>query len=470
VRRCSLELAQPVVLEVVHFDTESCCDHLTVIRVGHSAQDYLEGQDYSGHDGPAGEEAIRLDWYSDGGVTRSGWAICAAGHAADLTPGWVGHVGSFAEKGPAYPWHVLESAWGFATAALASGLLGLFGALLAAGLVASGKPLAAPATAGGCCRASDAVQRAAIYLLAALGAAGSLVAGTGLVHASTVACSVSAHHCAPLLPLFWAGGLLCTLAVPVLVALVCALSPVASQASPRSEVHVARALLVVDLATAALSAVCLGLTIGTRAFHRLPAVYIFSTLGLVAPGFGVGAACLVLRSAARAHVSATANRREHATRMRLASGMLALHVLLVGAAFVGLPVSAATGYGQEMAAYIVTAVACGVCAAVGLALLVLVTQASSGLASEEMAEMVSANHDALAASQQHVLELEHNMTVMIEQQAQLLAALGQPAALPPPLAEVPPVAEAPPPSVVAVAGEAESGAAALPDEESAEKV
>ena len=44
------------------------------------------------------------------------------------------------------------------------------------------------------------------------------------------------------------------------------------------------------------------------------------------------------------------------------------------------------------------------------------SQASSGLASEEMAEMVSANHDALAASQQHVLELEHNMTVMIEQQ------------------------------------------------------
>jgi hypothetical protein len=144
-----------------------------------------------------------------------------------------------------------------------------------------------------------------------------------------------------------------------------------------------------------------------------------------------------------------------------------------------------------MAAYVVAAVACGVCAAVGLALLVLVTQAcnratvqpcnpatlqpqlcdggccagcwglqpyvleaatlvlrgwhfprsflthslagslasarthlhlqaSSGLASEEMAEMVSANHDALAASQQHVLELEHNMTVMIEQQAHLL--------------------------------------------------
>ena len=65
----------------------------------------------------------------------------------------------------------------------------------------------------------------------------------------------------------------------------------------------------------------------------------------------------------------------HVACHRLASGLLALHVLLVGAAFVGLPVSAAVGYGPEMAAYVVAAVACGVCAAVGLALLVLVTQA-----------------------------------------------------------------------------------------------
>ena len=64
----------------------------------------------------------------------------------------------------------------------------------------------------------------------------------------------------------------------------------------------------------------------------------------------------------------------HVACRRLASGLLALHVLLVGAAFVGLPVSAAVGYGPEMAAYVVAAVACGVCAAVGLALLVLVTQ------------------------------------------------------------------------------------------------
>ena len=75
---------------------------------------------------------------------------------------------------------------------------------------------------------------------------------------------------APLLPLFWGGGLLCALSVPVLVALVCAFSPAASQVSPRSEVYVARALIIVDLTTAALSAVCLGITIGTRAFHRIP--------------------------------------------------------------------------------------------------------------------------------------------------------------------------------------------------------
>ena len=36
-------------------------------------------------------------------------------------------------------------------------------------------------------------------------------------------------------------------------------------------------------------------TVGTRAFHRLPAVYIFSTLGLVAPGFGLGGSALVLQ-------------------------------------------------------------------------------------------------------------------------------------------------------------------------------
>ena len=146
----------------------------------------------------------------------------------------------------------------------------------------------------------------------------------------------------------------------------------------------------------------------------------------------------------------------------------------MGASFIGLPVAAAAGYGPQMGTYVAAAVACGVCAAVGLLLLMLVAQASSGLASEEMAEMVSANHDALAASQQHVLELEHNMSLMIEQQAQLLAALGQSAALPPsaarPAATAPPPADAAPlpaaePATGAAAwAAAESGAAALPTE------
>ena len=232
--------------------------------------------------------------------------------------------------------------------------------------------------------------------------------GVGLVFTSAVACERSAHHCAPLLPLFWCGGLLCALVAPVLLALACALAPaVSASEGPRREVYVARALILVDICTIALSSACLGITLTTRAFRRLPAVYIFSTLGIVAPAFGVGGAALVLRSAARAHVSATVHRREHASRMRLASGVLALHILLVGASFIGLPVAAAAGYGPQMGTYVAAAVACGVCAAVGLLLLMLVAQASSGLASEEMAEMVSANHDALAASQQHVLELEH---------------------------------------------------------------
>ena len=86
--------------------------------------------------------------------------------------------------------------------------------------------------------------------------------------------------------------------------------------------------------------------------------------------------CMHMRMRVRhAHAYPHAYPHAHVACHRLASGLLALHVLLVGAAFVGLPVSAAVGYGPEMAAYVVAAVACGVCAAVGLALLVLVTQA-----------------------------------------------------------------------------------------------
>ena len=221
--RCSVELLRPVVLEVVHFDTEGCCDRLDVTSIqgpdDHAGM-HAEGGRYprpeygggyapsgpasysktyggSGIDkGPNGIEAIRLGWSSDGGVTASGWAICAAGHAADLTPGWAGGIGSFADKGPAYPWHELKSAWGFATTALVSGLLGLLAALLAASLVASGRPLAAPPTPG-CCQASGAVQRVVAAWLAALGAAGAVMAGVGLVRTSAVACEQSAHHCAP---------------------------------------------------------------------------------------------------------------------------------------------------------------------------------------------------------------------------------------------------------------------------------
>lgn len=195
-------------------------------------------------------------------------------------------------SGPAYPWHVLESAWGFATAALASGLLGLFGAMPTAGLALGCNPLRAMcerlqpcasrlqphvrrrAARRGPRRLGKAARRARHRrgLLPRLGrrpaccdlparSAGRggqfggghgsraceycRVFGVGAPLRATAASNergCSLRHLAirlqppapavagaPLLPLFWAGGLLCTLAVPVLVALVCALSPVASQ-------------------------------------------------------------------------------------------------------------------------------------------------------------------------------------------------------------------------------------------------
>ena len=83
----------------------------------------------------------------------------------------------------------------------------------------------------------------------------------------------------------------------------------------------------------------------------------------------------------------------------------------MGVGFVGLPVAAAAGYGPKMGVYIGAAVACGVSAAVGLLLRMLLAQASSGLAPEEVAEMVAANH---AASQQRVLELELTLALTLD--------------------------------------------------------
>ena len=67
---CSVTSDRPVVLETIHFDTESCCDKVTI-----------GDRQYSGHSCPEGaviEEGSSISWHSDGSVTRQGWEICSA--------------------------------------------------------------------------------------------------------------------------------------------------------------------------------------------------------------------------------------------------------------------------------------------------------------------------------------------------------------------------------------------------------
>ena len=66
--RCQVTFAQHVLLQVHLFDTESCCDKLTV-------DPSAAGIDYSGTDGPDGV-ASALSWSSDGSDVRDGFKIC----------------------------------------------------------------------------------------------------------------------------------------------------------------------------------------------------------------------------------------------------------------------------------------------------------------------------------------------------------------------------------------------------------
>ena len=71
--RCTIEATAAVTLRVDAFDTESCCDRITIRSVQYSGS--------STSDGPAGvrmSAGETMTWRSDGSVTRSGWAICAA--------------------------------------------------------------------------------------------------------------------------------------------------------------------------------------------------------------------------------------------------------------------------------------------------------------------------------------------------------------------------------------------------------
>jgi len=65
---CTVEVLGAGTLDATEFDTESCCDHVTI-----------GGTPYQGSTGPDGV-AVAADsiftWTSDGSVTNDGWIIC----------------------------------------------------------------------------------------------------------------------------------------------------------------------------------------------------------------------------------------------------------------------------------------------------------------------------------------------------------------------------------------------------------
>ena len=73
---CSISFAQEVMLSVHLFDTESCCDRLTV-----------NGYDtYGGSDGPDGVMASSMSWSSDYSANQHGFKICATAAPPSPSP------------------------------------------------------------------------------------------------------------------------------------------------------------------------------------------------------------------------------------------------------------------------------------------------------------------------------------------------------------------------------------------------
>ena len=372
---------------------------------------------FAGKQGPDGvlAEVGEMHWRSDGGVTASGFAVCAAGETFNLQAagGVRGSDGTvhFSRPGLTYPWHTFPSALYFALATLGTALLGLVAAALACA-----QPLPT-ASSGNCCegRRAAAVGRA----LALPSIAGHLLACAGLVRTCTVACKASAHQCTHMLPVWWVGALLAALGAMVSAVLVAALSPPPASQRPRLEERLAYLLRLMSVLTALIGLAGVIVTAGVHPFNRLAGLYVFCILQIVMPVFGIAGATLLL------------NKRRPA-----ALAFLMLNTLLVGTTVIGLPVTAAGGYGPILSFYLFAAIVSLAHASLSLALGVLLMQATSadeqaeraGLAMGSVHRFSTASgegdgadlHGQLAASERRVEEMDRKMATMIEQQARLM--------------------------------------------------
>ena len=466
---CSITIKAQTFLEVAHFDTESCCDKLTVPtlyepdEVKHynswdrpmmySAQTMSwrnnnEGppgmapgpspprvmtRQYAGHGTKYGPDGVlaaagTMTWRSDGGVTASGWAVCAAGATDDVNTykGELGPDGTyhFTKPGLTYPWHEFVSATYFGVGTLLAALLGLFAALLAC---CQPLPVAAYGT---CCKGRRYAVCARI--LAFLSAVGHLLACIGLVRTATVACLLSAHHCARLLPFWWVGTLLCMIGMMVGVVLVLSLAPPPSDDTYRLEDRLANYLKCLSLITTFWGTICVIVNATVHPFYKLPGLFVFSSLTIIMPFLGMLGACLLPKSRRAFGRQAGASGNDTAIR-RVTSKpsliFLALNTVLVGSAVIGLPITASGGYGAPTIIFLIGAAICLADSALSLALCVLVCAWSTLEEHQERAGLARADSAALeeqlASSERRQAEMDRKMEQMMEQQARMMEMLGQ---------------------------------------------
>ena len=356
------------------------------------------------------------------------------------------------EQGPAYPWTELVSARYFALAVAISAAIGALASVLACR-----QPLpTAPSSDGGCCRGRGLIITSRI--LASISFIGHAVATAGLVRTVAVGCSASAPLCAPMLPAWWAGSLLCLLGAVASAMLVAAQAPPAATVLPRIEHRMAAYLRGLSALTALYGLISTIVTATMHPFNRMPSVYVFSSLMLVTPAFGIAGASLLLHGRRRhlPHVGGAGGGASGGggdgrdaidlLRSRPALTFLGFNTFLVGTCTIGLPVTASGGYGTAITTYLIGGILSLADASLSLALLVLVAQATSaderleraGLAMHALApgggeaggeDGGEAGGDgmlksALQASELRVDEMDRKMALLLQQQARLIEMLG----------------------------------------------
>ena len=333
--RCSIDVTPEVELSVLHFDTEEYSDRLVVTTpIG------ARRRSYSGTIGPDGVHATHLDWNSDGSSRRSGWAVCARGAEADLISEAESAVedGAFYKRGPAYPWHVLTSAFAFPTVASAAAAIGVLAAFAAICQSLPGASISSDPAHPRVSRKFAIIGR----LLAVISGLGHVAACIGLMTTIGQACGKNGGHavthCVHLYPLFSIGVSACLISAAMSTYLFCDLAPIAHNAArgdPVSRIlfegaHHRRLILttpVLWMIDLFVSIIAIVITSRFSPWSSMPAAWIFSALGIVSPIFGFAGSFLVC------------NRRllgpGHDDTRLIAIAMLGTHTLLVGVITVG---------------------------------------------------------------------------------------------------------------------------------------